>query len=212
VNESSRRPEATPGPELVLASASPRRRELLAQIGCRFEVIPAHIDETVRAGESPADYVVRVARDKALAVWRAEGGRLPVLGSDTAVVLDGRILGKPVDRGEAVAMLRRLSGRTHEVFSAVALVHGDARIDDRLNVSRVTFAELEPDWIEAYCDSGDPMDKAGAYGVQGRAGERIVRIEGSFYGVMGLPLYETSRLLEVLKCYSRGGPEAVSGA
>jgi len=199
-----------PAAELILASASPRRRDLLRGIGVRFEVIPAHVDETVREGEAPADYVVRLARAKALAVWRQEGGRLPVLGSDTAVVLDGRILGKPADRDEAIGMLRRLSGRTHEVYSAVALAHGDGRLDDRLNVSRVTFADLDRAWIEAYCDTGDPMDKAGAYGVQGRAGERIVRIEGSFYGVMGLPLYETSRLLEVLKCYSRRGPEAVS--
>lgn len=203
-------PQGAEPVELVLASASPRRAELLRQIGVRFEVIPADVDESVREGEAPGDYVVRLAQAKALAVWRQQGGRLPVLGSDTSVVLDGAILGKPADRAEAVAMLRRLSGRTHEVYSAVALVHGDGRVAHRLNVSRVTFGELDEAWIEAYCDTGDPMDKAGAYGVQGRAGERIRRIEGSFYGVMGLPLYETSRLLETLKCYPRSGSQSVA--
>jgi septum formation protein len=212
VADSTKKPATRRPAELILASASPRRRELLRQLGVRFEVIPADIDESTRAGETPDEYVTRLARAKALAVWRQEGGRLPVLGSDTAVVLDGGILGKPADRTEAAAMLRRLSGRTHEVHSAVALVHGPERIDDRLNISRVTFAELEAEWIEAYCATGDSMDKAGAYGVQGKAGERIARIEGSFYGVMGLPLYETSRLLEVLKCYSSNGSETVSGS
>lgn len=197
---------------LILASASPRRRDLLRQLGVEFEVMPADVDESLRAGETPAQYTVRLAREKALAVWRQEGGRLPVLGSDTAVVLDDEILGKPADRAEAVAMLERLSGRTHEVYSAVALVHGDGVVHERLNVSRVTFAELDPGWIACYCDTGDPMDKAGAYGVQGRAGERIARIEGSFYGVMGLPLFETSRLLEVLECYSKDGSSTVSGS
>lgn len=206
----------TPAPgasaELILASASPRRSDLLRQLGVRFEIIPADVDESTRAGESPGAYVTRLARAKALAVWRLENGRLPVLGSDTAVVLDGAILGKPADRDEAVDMLGRLSGRTHEVYSGVALVYGPNRVDDRLNVSRVTFAELDSQWIATYCATGDPMDKAGAYGVQGRAGERIARIEGSFYGVMGLPLYETSRLLERLRCYSSGGSETVSGS
>ena len=189
-------------PDLVLASASPRRRELLRQIGVSFRVVPANVDETVRPAEPPADYVVRLARDKALAVMRREGGGLPVLGSDTAVILDGDILCKPRDRAEAEAMLGRLSGRTHEVYSAVALALSPERVLDRLNVTRVTFAELEPEWIRAYCETGDPMDKAGAYGVQGRAAEKISRIEGSFYGVMGLPLFETSQLLEAAKCYS----------
>ena len=120
---------------------------------------------------------------------------MPVLGADTAVVLAGEILGKPASRAEAVAMLGRLSGRTHEVFSAVALAQSADTVHEDLNVTRVTFAPLEPGWIDSYCDTGDPMDKAGAYGVQGRAAEKIVRIEGSFYGVMGLPLYETAQLL-----------------
>ena len=188
--------------DLVLASASPRRRELLQQIGVAFRVAPADVDESVRPGESPADYVVRLARAKALESMHREGASLPVLGSDTAVILDGDILCKPADREEAERMLRRLSGRTHEVYSAVALALSPDYVLDRLNVTRVTFAELEPEWIRAYCETGDPMDKAGAYGVQGRAAEKISRIEGSFYGVMGLPLFETSQLLEAAKCYS----------
>jgi septum formation protein len=195
-------PDYGESPELVLASASPRRRELLRQIGVTFRVVPADVDETVRPGETPAEYVVRLARAKALEVMRREGGALPVLGSDTAVILDGDILCKPLDRADAEQMLGRLSGRTHEVFSAVALAQSPERVLDRLNVTRVTFAELEPAWIRAYCETGDPMDKAGAYGVQGRAAEKISRIEGSFYGVMGLPLFETSQLLEAAKCYS----------
>jgi len=182
-------------PQLILASASPRRRELLRQVGVRFRVVVAEVDERVLQGEAPAAYVLRVAKEKALAIQASEGARLPVLGADTAVVLDQRILGKPVDRPGAIAMLRSLSGRTHEVYSAAVLVQADRPARECLNVSRVTFAELDPDWIEVYCDSGDPMDKAGSYGVQGRAAEKIARIEGSFSGVMGLPLYETCQLL-----------------
>ena len=186
---------ASNSPNLILASASPRRRELLRQVGVRFRVVVAAVDETVLPGETPAAYVLRVARDKALEVQAREDASLPVLGADTAVVLDGRILGKPENRGEAVAMLRTLSGRSHEVFSAAVLAVGVQAPLECLNITRVTFAELGPDWIESYCDSGDPMDKAGAYGVQGRAAEKIARIEGSFSGVMGLPLYETCELL-----------------
>jgi septum formation protein len=182
-------------PQLILASASPRRRELLRQVGVRFRVVVAEVDERVLPGEAPAAYVLRVAKDKALAIRASEGARLPVLGADTAVVLDQRILGKPVDRPGAIAMLRSLSGRTHEVYSAAVLVQADRSARECLNISRVTFAELDMDWIEAYCDSGDPMDKAGSYGVQGQAAEKIARIEGSFSGVMGLPLYETCQLL-----------------
>jgi len=182
-------------PHLILASASPRRRELLQQVGVSFRVIVAEVDEAVLPGETPAAYVARVARDKALEVQAREGTSLPVLGADTAVVLDGRILGKPRSRREAVAMLRELSGRTHEVFSAVVLAVAVRDPLECLSVTQVTFAELSQDWIESYCDSGDPMDKAGAYGVQGRAAEKIARIEGSFSGVMGLPLHETCELL-----------------
>jgi septum formation protein len=189
-------------PQVILASASPRRRRLLRQIGVAFRVNPADVDETVRSGEQPADYVARVAIEKAAAVWSREEGSLPVLAADTTVVLEGDILGKPSGRDEAIGMLRRLSGRTHEVYSAVAVQAGAKRVADRLNVTRVTFAPLDPDWIEAYCESGEPMDKAGAYGVQGVAAGRIVRIEGSFSGVMGLPLYETSELLRSFEVLS----------
>jgi len=137
-----------------------------------------------------------MAREKAFEVMRRQAGRLPVLGADTAVILEDRILGKPASRSEATEMLNSLSGKTHEVFSAVAVAVSESEIFEALNVSRVTFSELEPEWIEAYIESGDPMDKAGAYGVQGKAGEKISRIEGSFYGVMGLPLYETAQLLK----------------
>lgn len=182
-------------PRVILASASPRRRELLRQVGVRFRVVVAEVDESVLPGEQPADYVLRVARDKVLAIQATDGSGLPVLAADTAVVLDQRILGKPADRAGAISMLRSLSGRTHEVYSAVVLAQAGQPPRECLNISRVTFAELDPDWIEAYCDTGDSMDKAGAYGVQGLAAEKIPRIEGSFSGVMGLPLYETCQLL-----------------
>jgi septum formation protein len=180
---------------LTLASASPRRRELLDQIGVSYHVIVSEIDESVHAGESPGDYVCRVAREKALDVKPRAGTDSPVLAADTAVILDDRIFGKPQNRRQAIEMLQQLSGRTHEVWSAVALIAPGGRILERLNVTQVTFSVLEPEWIEAYCDSGDPMDKAGAYGVQGMAAQKISRLEGSYSGVMGLPLYETSAIL-----------------
>jgi septum formation protein len=183
-------------PLIVLASGSPRRRDLLRQIGIDFRVVVADIEEKSLADEDPGEFVLRMAREKALAVMRMEGAGLPVLGSDTAVILDGQILGKPVNRDHAIAMLSSLSGKTHEVFSAVAVVLSETDIHQALNVTRVTFSNLDQGWIETYCDTGDPMDKAGAYGVQGKAAEKICRIEGSFYGVMGLPLFETAQLLK----------------
>lgn len=182
-------------PNLILASASPRRRELLDQIGVGYRVVISEIDESALAGEKPGDYVCRVAREKVLDVMQREGPVAPVLGADTAVVVKGRILGKPADRAQAIDMLETLSGRTHEVWSAVALVLPTGRILEQLNVTRVTFSELPRAWIEAYCDSGDPMDKAGAYGVQGMAAQKISQLEGSYSGVMGLPLHETSEIL-----------------
>jgi len=182
-------------PRIILASASPRRRELLRQVGVEFRVVVASVDESVLRNEEPGAYVLRVAGNKASEVQAQEGGALPVLGADTAVVLDDLILGKPGCRSEAIAMLRSLSGRTHEVYSAAVLAIAGQPPRDCLNITRVTFAELDLPWIESYCDTGDPMDKAGAYGVQGRAAEKITRIEGSFSGVMGLPLYETCQLL-----------------
>lgn len=187
---------------IVLASASPRRRELLRQLGVDFDVIPAHIDETVRPGEPPADYTRRMAREKAQAVAGRESCGRPVLGADTSVIVDGEILGKPESAEQAAAMLHRLSGRSHQVLSAVAVVVADGAVLEALNVSQVTFASLDEVWIARYVATGDPLDKAGSYGVQGKAGEKITRIEGSFYGVMGLPLYETAELLRRAKVIS----------
>lgn len=182
-------------PRLILASASPRRRELLQQIGVQFRIVVADIEETPLAKEEPGEFVLRMAREKAFEVMGRENPGLPVLGADTAVILDGRILGKPVDKSDAIGMLKSLSGKTHEVFSAVVVAVSQTEVYEALNITRVTFSEMELPWIESYCDTGDPMDKAGSYGVQGKAAEKISRIEGSFYGVMGLPLYETAQLL-----------------
>lgn len=181
-------------PDLVLASASPRRRELLAILIADFGIDPADIDETSHPGEAPDDYVRRISEEKA----RRVAARHPdawVLGSDTAVVLDDRILGKPVDRAEARSMLGALSDRSHEVFSAVALVRGDSPPETRVNRTRVEFAALPEDWIRAYANSGDCDDKAGAYAIQGAAAAWIRAMHGSYSGVVGLPLFETAGLL-----------------
>ena len=180
---------------LILASSSPRRWELLNQIGVAYQVIVADINESVRGGEGAREYVRRMAREKAFEVHRREGVSAVVLGADTAVIVDGSILGKPVDREDAIRMLEGLSGRTHEVWSAVALVLPGGGLLERLNITRVTFAELDRAWIESYCASGDPMDKAGAYGVQGIAAQKISHMEGSYSCVMGLPLHETAEIL-----------------
>jgi len=181
-------------PDIILASASLRRCELLAQIGVRFEQQVAEVDETPRRGEAPADYVARVALEKAQAVRRQLRPAVPVLGADTAVVVDAQILGKPRDAGHARSMLRLLSGRAHEVYSAVALAGG--RVSVAVNCSKVWFAAIGDSEIEAYWRSGEPRDKAGGYAVQGLAATFIRRLDGSFSGVMGLPLYETARLLQ----------------
>lgn len=180
---------------IVLASGSPRRRELLAQLAVDFEVLVTDVDESLIGGESPRDYVLRLARAKALAGFALAGGRLPALGSDTIVLLDGEILGKPESRAEAVKMLKRLSGRTHQVYSAVALAIDADTVLDALNITAVTFAEMPAAWIGRYCQTDEPMDKAGAYAVQGGTGQYISRIDGSYSGVMGLPLFETAGLL-----------------
>ncbi len=182
--------------DIVLASASPRRRELLQQIGVRSRVLPVDIDESQLAGESPTDYVSRLAMRKASAAAAlAEcDNRLPVLGADTIVELRGELLGKPADSGQAIEMLTRLSGTTHQVHTAVAVVcHGATH--QRLQSSRVTFAMLTAAQIRAYVDTGEPLDKAGAYGIQGGAAAFISHLEGSFSSVMGLPLFETAELL-----------------
>lgn len=183
-------------PQLILASSSPRRWELLNQIGMAYQVMVADIDESIREGESAREYVCRMAREKALEVHRRDGVTVAVLGADTTVIVNGCILGKPVDREDAIHMLEGLSGRTHEVWSAVALVLPGGAVHERLNITRVTFAKLDRAWIESYCDSGDPLDKAGAYGVQGIAAQKISHMEGSYSGVMGLPLHETAEILQ----------------
>jgi septum formation protein len=180
-------------PVVCLASISPRRRELLTQIGVPHKVVGAHIDETALPGELPRDYVLRMARQKALAV-RDRGEALPVLAADTSVVLDDVIYGKPRDREEGVAMLQRLSARTHEVLTAVAIA--DARgVALRLNVSSVRFRKLTLEECNAYWETGEPHDKAGGYAVQGAAAVFIESLSGSYSGVMGLPLFETAELL-----------------
>jgi septum formation protein len=181
---------------VYLASASPRRSALLRQIGVRFEVRAADIKEEPLARESPEDYVVRLAAAKAEAVWAAVEGAdaRPVLAADTAVVLDGVVLGKPADPAEAIAMLERLSGRTNLVLTAVALRDG-AGLQTRLSASEVRFRATTAAERLAYCSTGEPLDKAGGYGIQGHAAVFVEELHGSYSGVMGLPLFETATLL-----------------
>jgi len=184
-------------PRLILASASPRRRALLDQIGVSYRVRPAEIDETPLATEPPDQYVLRVAQAKASAIRLANDNALPILGADTAVVLDNTILGKPRGSREGVEMLRRLSGRWHQVISAVHLNLGMGTTGlEAVSISRVHFRRLEEHEILAYWKTGEPLDKAGGYAVQGRGAIFVKSLEGSFSGVMGLPLYETAELLK----------------
>ncbi|CAM3703275.1 Maf family protein [Ectopseudomonas alcaliphila] len=182
--------------ELFLASASPRRRELLAQIAVPCVTQIASIDENPLPAEPAAAYVERLAREKARAGLLALGGRddAVVLGADTAVVLDGRILGKPADFNESRAMLRALSGRSHQVLTAVALV-GGGREAARVVSSEVSFRPISEAEIEAYWASGEPCDKAGSYGIQGLAAVFVSQLQGSYSAVVGLPLCETAELL-----------------
>lgn len=181
-------------PRLILASASPRRRELLEQLGICYRVWPADLDESPKPGESPDAYVQRIAAEKSEAIWQASGGGLPVLAADTEVELEGVIFGKPRDMAHGTEMLGRLSGREHRVLSGVSLRttqgHGE-----RLSISRVTFKSLTRDEIEKYWDSGEPLGKAGAYAIQGLGAIFISHLAGSYSGVMGLPLFETADLL-----------------
>ncbi|MBT1444118.1 septum formation inhibitor Maf [Shewanella sp. JM162201] len=186
---------------LILASQSPRRKELLAQAGLgvanfRFERVNPDIDESALEGETPSAYVGRLALEKARAglALCSEFESPVVLGSDTIVVLDGALLGKPADKAEAAAMLRALSGRRHEVLTAVALTDGSRALCDTVT-TKVQFAALSEGDILAYVDSGEPMDKAGAYGIQGLGGVFVEAIDGSYSAVVGLPLVETRRLL-----------------
>ena len=192
---------------LYLASRSPRRRELLTQIGVRFQLLmfrtrpgsDPEVGEEVLEGESPRAYVERVALAKSEAGWRRllQRGlpRAPVLAADTTVALDGRIFGKPADRAEAAEMLAALSGREHEVLTAVALTYDD-RTEAELSVTAVQIRVLREDEIRQYVATGEADDKAGAYAIQGRAAQFVATIRGSYSGVMGLPLYETAQVIE----------------
>jgi nucleoside triphosphate pyrophosphatase len=180
-------------PVLCLASASPRRRALLEQIGVPHTVMSADIDESVRPQERAADYVVRLARAKAEAVSGGCAG-LPVLAADTSVVVDDTICGKPTDQADAATMLGRLAGRTHTVYTAVALLSAQG-MAFRLSLSEVRLRPLSATEIRAYWESGEPRDKAGGYAVQGLGAAFIEHLSGSYSGVMGLPLFETAQLL-----------------
>jgi len=194
---------------IYLASRSPRRRELLSQIGVRFQLLlfrsrpesKEEVNEDPLAGEAPAVYVERVARAKAESGWRRMMQRnlpqAPVLAADTTVALEGRIFGKPETRDQAAEMLAALSGTRHEVLTAVALQQGDW-LESALSVSEVEFKKLSEEEIRQYVATGECDDKAGAYAIQGRAARFIVELRGSYSGVMGLPLYETGRLLDKL--------------
>lgn len=181
-------------PKLVrLASASPRRAELLRQIGIGFEQSAVNVPEVPRPDEAPEVFVLRLALAKARAGVE-QGGGLPVLGADTVVVVDEQILGKPRDREDGLAMLARLAGREHQVYTGVALVDSEQELT-RLSVSNVEFDQLNAAQLAAYWASGEPADKAGAYAIQGLGACFVRRLEGSYSGVMGLPLYETAELL-----------------
>jgi len=192
--------------KIYLASKSPRRRELLRQVGVEFELLmlrsdPARgvdVSEDVLPGEDPHAYVARVAKEKGAFAWKMLQMRRqplrPVLTADTTVTIDGEILGKPADNAEAVAMLERLSGRTHEVLTSVA-VHAERVAEQVTQVSLVRFASLSPSQIQAYCATPEPYDKAGGYGIQGLAALFVEHIEGSHSGIMGLPIFETANLL-----------------
>jgi len=180
---------------LYLASQSPRRREILQQIGVQFEVLAVAVPEHWDGQESAYDYVIRVALAKARA-GRALAGGQPVLAADTEVQLNNVILGKPADKAAAMIMLQQLSGRSHQVLTAVALAHYAETVI--VNTSVVSFRTLSHDECEAYCESGEPYDKAGAYAIQGRAAAFVTRLQGSFSGVMGLPRFDTTQLLQQL--------------
>jgi septum formation protein len=195
---------------VYLASASPRRRELLQQIGVSFRVVGMAVDEAVLPDETPSAYVTRLAAAKAVAGWERsrDAHQVPVLAADTAVVLDGQILGKPADRQEAEGMLRQLSGRTHEVLTAVALRSTDG-LQSRISRSEVTFRSIAAAEAHAYWETGEPSDKAGAYAIQGRGAIFVADLRGSYSGVMGLPLFETAELLRragISHWHGRGQP------
>jgi septum formation protein len=189
-------------PLVILASASPRRRELLSLVGIEHEVRPANIDETYLAGEAPREHAERLAREKAVAIEVPEA---ITIGSDTIVVVDGRVLGKPRDREHAAEMLRQLSGRSHVVMTGVA-AKWQGKLVSGLEEVGVTFRPLRDDEIDRYIDTGEPMDKAGAYGIQGFGATIVERVDGDYFAVMGLPLNRLARLLETLGLNYTFGP------
>jgi nucleoside triphosphate pyrophosphatase len=180
--------------KVALASRSPRRRELLDQINVEYEVIDIDIDENWDGVEIVEDYVCRIAREKARAGKSLVKNNLAVVAADTAVVLDGLILGKAESKTDAITMLQQLSGKTHEVLSAVTVIN--SKEQTKLNISKVTFKFLSAKEIEDYVISDEPIGKAGGYAIQGKAAVFIERLEGSYSGVMGLPLFETQQLLK----------------
>ena len=182
---------------LLLASASPRRAELLRAAGFEFDIQPAHVDESIHAGETPEQYVRRVADAKARAV-RDDAGNRVVLAADTTVVIDDHILGKPLDEADASRMLRLLSGRRHQVLTAVTVAR-DVRVLTRVAVTDVDFAPLSDDEVTWYIASGEPFDKAGAYAVQGLASRFVIRIDGSHSNVVGLPVALVYTMLSELR-------------
>jgi septum formation protein len=199
-------------PHIYLASGSPRRRALLAQIGITFQTVRVAVDETPLSGEHADTYVARLALAKARAGWAvaAERPARPVLGADTSVVLEDRILGKPRNRKEALGMLAALSGRQHRVLSAVAVVRWQDQ-SVRVQSSRVVFRPLTPAERDAYWATGEPVDKAGGYAIQGYAAAFIEHLEGSYSGVMGLPLFETAELLREYGINSLQAPSKSGG-
>ena len=186
-------------PTLILASASPRRRELLAQAGYLFEVQASSVDESRRSGEDGIRFATRLAREKAQEVFalrQSSGDPTLVLGADTVVVCDGEILGKPADAADATRMLLLLSGRTHQVVTGVAVVWGSGSAEVAAEMTQVTMHTLSPQEVADYVAGGEPMDKAGAYAIQGYAGRWIPRIHGCYFNVVGLPLALVTSLLE----------------
>lgn len=184
--------------KIILASSSPRRAELLRQIDVSYVQLPVDIDESWKPAEPAVAHVVRLAREKAMAGAELAQQRdihLPVLGADTIIELDGEVVGKPADAEHARAMLQLLSGKTHQVHTAVCLVCDDMQ-SAALSTSRVEFAGLTPDQVERYVATGEPLDKAGGYAIQGLAAQFIKNLQGSYSGVMGLPLYEVAELLK----------------
>ena len=182
---------------LYLASRSPRRSELLKQLTVEFETLAVDVDEIWDGKESAEEYVSRLALDKARAGRELAENDWPILASDTEVVLDGKILGKPDNTNHAISMLMSLSGRSHEVYTAIALLHQAEEVT--VSINRVSFKALSEDECRAYCGTGEPLGKAGAYAIQGRAAEFICRLEGSYSSVMGLPLSETAELIKSIQ-------------